>query len=54
LYTSGEINYILEPLENAGLDRYRTSLGLAYKLTRNSGMELYYTMQRELDLSKAI
>ncbi len=53
-YTSGELNYIIEPSQEEGLDRYRTSLGLEYKLTRNSGLELFYTMQRELDLSKEI
>lgn len=54
IYSSGELNYILKPFQDEGLDRYRASFGLEYKLTRNSGLELYYTMQRELDLSKEI
>jgi hypothetical protein len=53
-YTSGELNYILKPIQDEGLDRYRTTLGLEYRLTRNTGLELYYTMQRELNLSKEI
>jgi hypothetical protein len=53
-YTSGELNYTLKPFEDEGLDRYRTTLGLEYRLTRNTGLELYYTMQRELNLSKEI
>lgn len=48
LFGSGELNYILKPVQDESWDRYRTSLGLEYQLNRNSSIEAYYTFQRDL------